>query len=474
MNIQTNITAQTAEAAKPIHQVLAEFAANLKHDDIPSNVRIRAHHHMLDAAGIAMASTRYDFAHKTLAGLRALGGDGDVPVFGMPAALTMRDAATMNGFLCHGLDYDDTHIAAIVHPTASILPAVISASAYVGATGREMTTAYLIGVETAARIGMVAKSQFHQVGFHPTGMVGIFGCALAAGRLMGLNAKQLQNAQGLAVSMAAGSMEFLEDGAWNKRFHPGWAASAGITAAALAREGFIGATAPYDGRFGLFNSYLGCGPRTEKIDLSLATKGLGSVWELMETAIKPYPTCHFTHGAIDAALILREEISDLSQIKSITVKVPEGVHKTICEPEANKLRPKNDYDAKFSVQFLVAAALMRGRLTLAELEPEELNAPDTLALTSRVSYADDPESPFPAAYSGEVIITMEDGTELRHREHINRGAADRPLTNDEIIAKFRDNAAMLVNEELIDRQQDAMLFLDETETALEAMWVFSG
>lgn len=474
MNIQTDISSEASAAAKPIHQVLAEFAAGLKHDDIPSDVRIRAHHHMLDAAGIAMASTRYDFAHKTLAGLRALGGEGDVPVFGMPAALPMRDAATMNGFLCHGLDYDDTHIAAIVHPTASVLPAVLSASAYVGATGREMTTAYIIGVETAARIGMCAKSQFHQVGFHPTGMVGIFGCALAAGRLIGLNAKQLQHAQGLAVSMAAGSMEFLEDGAWNKRFHPGWAASAGITAAVLAKEGFIGATSPYDGRFGLFNAYLGCGPRTQEVDLSLATKDLGAVWELLATAIKPYPTCHFTHGAIDAALILREEIGDLAKIKAITVKVPEGVHKTICEPVANKLRPKNDYDAKFSVQFLVAAALMRGRLTLAELEPEEINAADILELTSKVAYADDPESPFPAAYSGELIITMEDGTELRHREHINRGAADRPLSNDEILAKFHDNAAMLVNEEMAERQQDAMLFLDETENALDAMWVFSG
>ena len=474
MNIQTKINARRATSGGPIQEVLASFAATLKHDEIPATVRVRAMHHMLDAAGIALASTRYDFAHKTLAGLRALGGDGDVPVFGMPAALPMRDAATMNGFLCHGLDYDDTHIAGIVHPTASVLPAVVSAAAYTGATGREMVTAYVIGVECAARLGMCAKSQFHQVGFHPTGMIGIFGCTLAAGRLMGLNARQLQHAQGLALSMASGSMEFLEDGAWNKRFHPGWAASAGITAAALAKEGFVGATAPYDGRFGLFNSYLGCSERTKAVDLTLATAGLGSTWELLATAIKPYPTCHFTHAAIDAALILREQIADVAGIQSITVRVPEGVHKTICEPESNKKRPKNDYDAKFSVQFLVAAALVRGQLTLAELEPETLTDRDILALTEKVAFADDPESPFPAAYSGEVAITLADGQTIAHREHINRGAADRPLSNDEIVAKFRDNAAMLVNEDIIDRQQDAMLMLDETENALEALWVFSG
>ena len=290
MNVHTpsaEIAAANTNAGETICERLADFAANLRDDDIPAQQRSRAPHHMLDAAGIALASTRYDFAHKTLAGIKALGGVGEVGVWGMPAKLSARDAATMNGFLCHGLDYDDTHIGGIVHPTASVFPAVISAAAMAGASGREAVTAYVIGVETAVRLGMVAKGGFHQVGFHPTGMVGVFGCTLAAGRLLGLNAKQLRHAQGLAGSMAAASMQFLEDGAWNKRFHPGWAASCGITAAALAREGFVGASAAYDGRFGLFNSYLG--EHMKDADPSLATQGLGDVWELDRVAIKPFP-----------------------------------------------------------------------------------------------------------------------------------------------------------------------------------------
>ncbi|MEE9588529.1 MAG: MmgE/PrpD family protein, partial [Hyphomicrobiaceae bacterium] len=425
----------------------------------------------LDAAGIAQASTRYDFAHKTLAGLMGLAGKGDVPVFGMPAKLPPRDAATMNGFLCHGLDYDDTHIAGVIHPTASVFPVVLSAAHHASADACTMVTAYVLGVEVAARIGACAKGAFHQVGFHPTGMIGIFACALAAGRVMGLNQKQLVEAQGLALSMAAGSLQFLEDGAWNKRFHPGWAASSGMTAAALAREGFVGATAPYDGRFGLFNSYLG--PLAAGVDLSLATEGLGENWELMNTAIKPFPTCHFTHGCIDAALALRGQIDDLAQIDSIDALVPEEAIKTICEPEPNKKRPKNDYDAKFSVQFLVAAALMKGRLTLDELEPDVLNDPDVLALTQKVAYRIDPESAFPKAYSGEVVVRLSDGRSLSHREHINRGAADRPLTNDEIVAKFRDNAAMVVDRATVERQIAAMLALDSDDVGAEALQVFS-
>jgi 2-methylcitrate dehydratase PrpD len=458
-------------AEVPISEALAAFATQTRARDIPDEVRKRALHHMLDATGIAVAAARYDHAHRVLTAMRGLGGEGTVPVIGFPVRLSPRDAAILNGYLCHGLDYDDTHVAGIIHPTASVFPAVLSAAALTGASGAEMVTAYIIGVETAARIAAVAKSGFHQVGFHPTGIVGIFGSALAAGRLMGLNARQLAHAQGIAVSMAAGNLEFVEDGAWNKRLHPGWAAQAGITAAALAREGFVGATKPYDGRFGLFRSFMGA--YADKADHSLATAGLGEVWELMQTAIKPFPACHFTHGCIDAAIEIRRQGVAADRISSVLVKVPKGVHPTICEPEANKLRPANSYDAQFSVQWLTAAALVRGRLGLAELEPTEITDPEILALTSKVRFADYPDSPFPAAYSGEVAVTLDDGRIVSHREHINRGAADRPLANAEIVEKFRANTATACSRDTSDRIERAMLDLEAASQAADALAVLS-
>jgi len=471
MNKQTDILGQTATAEAPISERLAAFAVSVNHDAVPADVRTRAAHHMLDAAGIALASTRYDFAHKTLAGLQALGSAGDVPVLGMPARMNPRDAATMNGYLIHGLDFDDTHIAGIVHPTASVLPAVLSASAMTGASGREMLTAYVIGIETATRIGACAKSAFHQVGFHPTGMVGIFGCVLAAGRLLGLNVKQLAQAQGLAVSMAAGSMEFVEDGAWNKRFHPGWAASSALTAVALAREGFVGATRPYDGRYGLFNIF--GGKYTDWVDLTGITSGLGSVWELLDTAIKPFPTCHFTHAAIDCALTLRDRCP-ADRIAKIEIRVPAQVFQVICEPVANKLRPKNDYDAKFSVQYLVATALNHGRLGLAELEPAYLTDPKTLALADRSTHAVFADSPFPKAYSGAVTITLDDGTVHEQSEPVNRGAADRPLANAEIVGKYRANAALWAGPTRVAAIEASLLALDATPRATDAFTPLSG
>jgi 2-methylcitrate dehydratase PrpD len=302
-------------------------------------------------------------------------------------------------------------------------------------------------------------------------MIGIFGCVLGAGRLLGLNVAQLAHAQGLAVSMAAGAMEFVEDGAWNKRFHPGWAASAALTAVALAREGFVGATRPYDGRYGLFNIF--GGKYTDWVDLTDISTGLGTVWELLDTAIKPFPTCHFTHGAIDAALALRDRCP-ADRIERIEIRVPEQVFQVICAPEANKRRPKNDYDAKFSVQYLVATALVHGAVGLKQLEPACLTDPATLALADRTSYGPFPDSPFPKAYSGAVTVTLKDGTTHGHAEPVNRGAADRPLANGEIVEKYRANAALWAGPARVARMEAAVLALDETPAAVDAFAPFCG
>ena len=454
-----------------ISRTLGAFVGNFASGEIPANVRLRGQHHILDAVGIALASSRFEFSKTTLRGIQALGGAGDVPVIGMPARLSPRDAAMMNGFLVHGLDFDDTHMGGVIHPTASVLPAVLSASSMVSASGADLVTAYILGIEAATRLASVAQGGFHQVGFHPTGIIGVFACALAVGRLLGLNDQQMADAQGIAASMASGSMEFLEDGAWNKRLHPGWAAAAGITAAVLAREGFNGITLPYEGRFGLFNAYLGKEAGRQK--LGLATDGLAKTWELMNTAIKPYPTCHFVHACIDAALELRKQGLDPAQIQSVEALVPADVIKTVCEPAANKKKPANSYDAQFSVPFLTAAAFLRQRLTLADIEEEALRDPDILKLADKFTYRADPDSPFPKAYSGELVVTKTDGQVLRHREHINRGAADRPLSNGEIVDKYRGNAALSVDKDKMARVEAAVLNLDRANDASALMQALS-
>jgi len=366
----------------------------------------------------------------------------------------------------HGLDYDDTHAAGVIHATASSFPCSLGVAAQRGASGLEMLAAYVIGMEAGTRLGAVAKGGFHQIGFHPTGLAGAFSCALIAGRLYGMTAPQMAMAQGIALSVGAGSLEFLQDGAWTKRMHPGWAAVAGSTAATLARHGFVGPREAYEGRFGLFASHLG--QYAGNIDLALATAGLGTTWELPKVTVKPIPACHFTHGCADAAAILREKHGlAIADIKSVRALVPQEVVKTVCEPVATKQKPQNSYDAQFSIPYIVATALARGSFGLQHLEEGALADPEVLALARRVNYEVDPDSPFPKYYSGEVIVTTTDGRELRHREEINRGAADRPISNAEVEKKFMENATLAVSAARAREIRDLVLSLDRLADAGE-------
>jgi len=312
-------------------------------------------------------------------------------------------------------------------------------------------------METSTRLASVAKGGFHQVGFHPTGLIGIFGCTLAASRLLGLDRERTAMAQGIALSMAAGSLEFLNDGAWTKRMHPGWAASSAITAATLAKHGFIGPRAAYEGRFGLFASHLGT--HMAGADLALATKNLGKSWQIDEVAIKPIPACHFAHASADAAVALSKSVKP-GDIRSVEVLVPAEVIKTVCEPVENKRTPANSYDAQFSIPYIVATGLLRGRFTLDELEDKAIGDREVLALARRINYAADPASTFPKHYTGEVIVTLNDGQQVRHREGINRGCSDRPLSNAEIESKYFDNACRLLTRERAERVRDAVVGID--------------
>lgn len=458
MNAPTAGLAQAAAATSntTISRQLAEFAASFTYDAIPEAIRTRAKSLILDAVGIALASTQYDFAHRTLSGIRSLGGSGDCSVIGMTERLPLRDAVLMNGVLVHGLDYDDTHIRAIVHPTASAFVCALSVSEQLGRSGRDLLAAYVLGVEIVTRICDAAKGRFHDVGFHPTGIGAHFSCALQTGWLNRMTAAQLVMAQGLAGSTAAASQQFLDEGAWNKRVHPGWGAVAGITVAHLARSGFVAPTKPYEGRFGLYQSHLS--HLAKDVDYGAITRGLGKEWELLGVAIKPYPVCHLIHACADAALLLRKKHQlTPDRIAKVTALVPKETLHLIAEPVANKIRPASEYDAKFSVQYLVAACLARGRFGLSELEADARNDGEILALAQKVEAAADLETRFPHYFSGGVVVKTVDGSEFRHHEPINRGAGDRALTADEIETKYRDNARLAIAENRVQEIRDIVL-----------------
>ena len=453
---ETLLAAATTGAA--ISSTLATFATSLQFEDIPSRVVERAKLHVLDCIGIGLASSGFEFGQRTINALVGLAGAGPYPVLGTPLGLPLRDAVLANGTLIHGLDFDDTHAGGVIHASASAVPTVLAIGQREQSSGRDVLAAYLVGIETASRIAQAAMGGFHRVGFHPTGLVGAFGATLAAGRLSGMPAATLAHAQGIVLSMASGSMEFLEDGAWTKRMHPGWAASAAITACALAQSGFVGPKRTYEGRFGLFNSHLGPENNAQP---ALCSAGLGETWEMLNVAMKPYPACHFNHAFADAAIELRKAhpfaLEDIVEIKA---RISAAQVPVVCEPETHKRRPQNAYDAQFSVHYIIATALARGRFTLTELEDEALGDPRVRALMQKIGYEIDPDSAFPRYYSGEVVVRLKDGRELRHREAQNRGSDARPLSAGEIVAKFHGNAERVLSASRAAQVAEAVLGLD--------------
>jgi 2-methylcitrate dehydratase PrpD len=443
----------------PLSQQAAEFAHALGIASIPGAIIERAKLLMLDSIGIALAASRYDFAQPTFTAAKKLGGSGPASVIGTALRLPIRDAALANGILVHGLDYDDTHMSSVVHTSASLLPATLAVAQEAQSSGADMLAAFIAGTELAARLGAVG-GRFHKVGFHPTSVIGAFVSSLAAGRLMRLSASQLAHAQGIVLSFAAGTMQFLDDGSWMKRVHPGWAAASGITAAAYAQAGFIGVDLPYEGRFGLYATHLREPAPLEDIHALMQT--LGSNWLTGEVAVKPFPACHFTHACADAALTLVGQGIRPSDVSQIIARVPQAVIPIVCEPHAQKVRPNTAYDAQFSIPYIVAASLVRGKFGLSELGPEALRDPAILSLAERVTHEVDAGAEFPRYFGGELVLQTHSGRRLVVSEPVNRGSSERPLSSDDIAKKFVDNAESVISREQARQIQDSVLSLDQT------------
>lgn len=443
-----------------IAEAIARFTLDLQGKSLPKPVWDKSVHHIIDAIGLAFASHHFGFAAPGLAGIRAGGSPGDATVIGGGAgsSLAPRDAALANGYLMHGLDFDDTHPASIVHPTVACLPTALAIAQAQHASWGELLAAYAAGMETAIRLGKAANGGFHHVGFHATGIVSHFSAAVVAGKLLGLDLPQLIAAQGIAASTSGGVQVFLETGAWTKRMHPGWGALSGITAAHMAKAGFAGPSRPYEGRFGLFETHLQS-PELAP-DLASIADGLGQRWSLLDTSIKPYPVCHFIHGCAEAALLLRAEIGDLghiSRISRITCELPAATLPIVAQPVAKKLAPKSDYDAKFSAQFVVATCLLRGRFTLAELSDVSLQDPEILALAARIDCVAEQDSTFPRYFSGAVSVHLNDGSAIRRHVTMNLGSGERVLSLEDIVAKFRGNVGIVQPAARVEAILDVLL-----------------
>jgi 2-methylcitrate dehydratase PrpD len=448
---------------------LAGFAAQARTTGIPSSILHDAQDRVLDVVGNALAAAREEPAAIVREVVRASGGTEEATAIGETARVPAAAAALVNGTMAHALDFDDTHLPSVLHPSASVVPAALALGEAVGSTGLEVLTAVAIGDEICVRLGMasydteIRNSIFFENGLHATSIIGTLAAAAAGAMLLNLDEGGIADAIGIAASMGAGILEANRTGGSVKRIHCGWAAHAGVNAALLARYGLTGPPTVLEGRFGFFRAY-----SEGRFDRSAIVDGLGEEWELPRIFYKPYPTNHFTHAGIDAALALRAGGLDPARIVDIELGVPEPVLRTIAEPPEQKARPLTPYHAKFSGPFTVATALVGGGglgVSGDDFNDSTLADPERLRLAGLVRCVADEEATevFPHQFPGVLTARLDDGTEMSERVRHNRGGPDRPLSPEELATKFRLNAEQALPAESVNAVEAAIRRLDEAD-----------
>ena len=431
-------------------RAVGRFAGGLKLADVPANVIAKAKLVCLDTLGVALASSTMDFGAMVTSVARRLGGDKLSLVIGSADRVAAANAVMANGTLAHGLDYDDTLEEAIVHTGACAWMTALAVGEEVGASGAAVLEAAIVGTEVLGKVGLVAPGKFHARGFHPTAICSTFGAAAAAGKLYGLNADQWVDAFGLCGSQSSGIIEYLADGTWTKRMHPGWSAHGGIIACLLAQEGFRGPAKVFEGTHGFFNGFGGKNDyRFEKL------LELGKEWEIPKLAFKSYPCGSISHPYMDCALKIKQKYSLApEQIAEVVCRTAEGPVPRLWEPLGDKQKPSSSYGAKFSLPYSLAVMLIRGRAGLDEFTDAAILDPEVLRLAAKVRYVLDPNIDYPRHFSGHVKVVLDDGSILEENQPHPRGGLEDPLAPEEVREKFRANARLALpadnNEKIID------------------------
>ena len=441
---------------EPYSQSIGRFANALKLADVPHAVVAKAKLVFLDTVGIALASSTMDFGAMVTNVARKLGGGNDSLLIGTSSRVAAANAVIANGTLAHGLDYDDTLEEAVVHTGSCAWMTALAVGEEVGASGAAVLESAIVGTEVLCKIGLVAPGKFHARGFHPTAICSTFGAAAAAGKLYGLNSNQWLDALGLCGSQSSGIIEYLADGTWTKRMHPGWSAHGGVIACLLAQEGFRGPAKVFEGTHGFFNAFGGKNEyRFEKI------LELGKEWETPRLTFKSYPCGSISHPYMDCALKIKQEHSPApEQIAEVVCRTAEGPVHRLWEPLADKQKPVSSYGAKFSLPYSLAVMLTRGRAGLDEFNDETIHDAKILELAAKIRYELDPTIDYPRHFSGHVKVKMNDGKVLEENRPHPRGGFEDPLPPAEIEGKFRANARLALSTSKVD---EIMKMIDRLE-----------
>lgn len=435
----------------PVTRDLARFLVNSRPDDVPPAVRKEATRTLLNWVGVTLGGCRHETTDIALAAMAPFSGPAQARVLGRSERLDALTASLINGIASHVLDFDDTHLKTIVHASSSVVPATLAlAELRDDVDGKAFLHALVLGVETAFRTANAIYPDHYDVGWHITGTVGAIGTAVAAGKLLKLDERQMAWAIGLASSQSVGLRESF--GSMNKSFNPGRAAQNGLMAALLAAKNFTSSDGMLEARRGWANTV------STKQDFAQITAGLGSHYETALNTYKPFACGIVIHPIIDGCIRLRNQHA----LKAEDIeKVELRVHPLVLELTGKKT-PRSGLEAKFSVFHSAAVAIIEGRAGPAQYNDEAARRPEITALRDRVTASVDSKVHESQA---DISITLRDGIQRRVFVEHAIGSVENPMSDDSLTAKSRDLMQAHLSSEKVARLLDACWSIEKLPDA---------
>lgn len=441
---------------------LAEWANGFSLAYAPADVVRNTKLRILDHIGVMLASGRLSNVEAAARAQRETDGGRGAHALWDQSETSITGAAFINGVAASVLEFDDTHIATNIHTTGVVLAAALAQAQYGRTSGRQFLEAVLIGSELFCRLGQVSPVRMHELGFHPTGVYGVFAATFTAARLRGLSVKATADAVGTAASLSAGSISAFQDGTDTKTLHVGFAAAAGIRAAALAAQGLSGPAEVFEGKFGWYRSYI---QSDVEFRFGALTEQLGTRWEVLDIAPKLYPCAYTLMPFITAALELRaNHVFRLEDVVEIRCEIMKRSFRTVCEPVEEKRRLRSSWHGRISLQHTVAEALALGRFDKSSYAPSSLTDPMIHALADKVVHIADPLADADTSRSrGVVTISLSDGRVISHTVEDMLGTGRNPASEAAYLEKFRANVDGVLATDAADRLIAAVLDLDSAE-----------
>jgi len=415
--------------------IFARHVIGTRYEMLPREAVEATKKQVMDSLAAAVAGSKAQGVGELAELYRDWGGKPESTVWVYGDRLPSIAAAQVNATMIHACDFDDTHDAAVIHPSVVALPVALAMAERLGRVdGKTLITALALGTDLCSRLGLACTNDYFAGGWHFTALHGTFSAAAVAGRLLGLDDGKLVHAFGIAYHQAAGNLQCIDDGALTKRCGPGFICRNGILSALMAGKGLTGAINVLQGPHGLFRQY-----HRDAFTPEALTRDLGVAFEGFNVSFKPYPCCRYTHPSIDAAAaLLRECNLKAEDIESILVHVGKTAYGVVGTPLEIKRNPRNAVDAQFSIPWAVACAVVRGKVTVGDMTDEATKDGDLLAMAKRVSVANEKDLCLPGIEPSIVDLKTKDGKTHTRRVDSPYGSPQNPMSLEALAAKLYD------------------------------------